>query len=118
LPGLAPAVAHAAKPDKTLPLAIAGGTVLGPFGVRHFYFPTNPTPLGNLPNTMTDPQAPGDPSTIRDFNGIVGVAEFPPTGTVTGDPRGGIFWAADVRFMQGEFMDRKGNKHQGTLSFI
>jgi hypothetical protein len=117
LPLLAPAVAQA-KTDKTLPFPIAGGTVIGPFGLKHFYFPLNPTPIGNVPNTITDPTAPGDPSTIRDFNGVVAVAEFPPTGAVTGDPLGGKFWAADVRFMQGQFIDRAGNKHQGTLSFI
>jgi hypothetical protein len=115
-------VAHA-KTDKTLPFPIAGGTHIQPapgvdFGIKHFYFPINPTPIGNVPNTILDSTAPGDPSTIRDFNGIVGVAEFPPTGSVTGDPLGGKFWGADVRFMQGQFIDQAGHKHQGTLSFI
>jgi len=115
LPALAPAVAHA-KTDKTLPNPINGGTVIGPFGLRHFYFPINPTPLGTVPNVVAD--GTGDPSTIRDFNGIVGLAEFPPTGAVSGDPLGGAFWAADVRFMQGQFIDRDGHQHRGTLSFI
>jgi hypothetical protein len=115
LPALAPAVAHA-KTDNTLPNAINGGTVIGPFGQKHFYFPANPTPLGVLTNVVAD--GTGDPSTIRDFNGIVGLAEFPPTGVVTGDPLGGVFWAADLRFMQGQFIDRAGHQHRGTLSFI
>jgi hypothetical protein len=117
LPSLAPAVAHADSDDK-LPNPIKGGTVIGPFGLKHFYFPTNPTPIGVVDNVISDPHAPGDPSTIRDFSGIVAGAEFPPTAVVTNDPLGGKLWGADVRFMQGQFVDRTGRTRHGTLAFI
>jgi len=115
LPSLAPAVAHA-KTDNTLPNSINGRTVIGPFGEKHFYFPANPTPIGVLTHVVAD--GTGDPSTIRVINGIVSLTEFAPTGVVSDDPLGGHFLAADVRFMQGQFIHRAGHKHQGTLSFI
>jgi hypothetical protein len=114
-----PAIADAARTDNTLPNPIGGGTLLpGKATPRPFYFPTRDTPNG--PNTapFNVKDGTGDPSTIRDFKGIVGLAEFPPVGTVIGDPMGGAVWAADVRFMDGEFIDRAGHRHQGTLSFI
>jgi hypothetical protein len=60
----------------------------------------------------------GDPSTIRDFRGTVGLAEFPPTGLVTNDPLGGAVWATDLRFMQGQFVGRDDRRHHGTITFI
>jgi hypothetical protein len=115
-----PAIAKAERTDKTLPNPILGGTLLpGKPLPRPFYFPTRNTPMG--PNTALEhnvEDGTGDASTIRDFNGIVGLAEFPPTGVVSGDPMGGAVWAGDVRFMHGEFIDRDGHRHQGTVSFI
>jgi hypothetical protein len=114
-----PAIAQAARTENTLPNPIHGGTLLpGKTTLRPFYFPTRDTPMG--PNTAPQnvKDGTGDPSTIRDFNGIVGLAEFPPTGNVIGDPKGGTVWAGDVRFMQGQFIDRAGHQHHGTLAFI
>jgi hypothetical protein len=115
-----PAIAKAERTDKTLPNPILGGTLLpGKSSPRPFYFPTRNTPMG--PNTALEhnvQDGTGDASTIRDFKGIVGLADFPPTGIVSGDPLGGGVWAGDVRFMQGEFIDRDGHPHHGTLSFI
>jgi hypothetical protein len=114
LPALSPAIAQAAAP--VLPNPINGGTVVGPFGLKHFYFPTNPSPVGPVPNFVSN--GSGDASTIRDFRGTVGLAEFPPTGVVTDDPFKGAFWAADLRFMQGSFIGRDNHKHRGTFAFI
>ena len=113
-----PTMADAARTEKTLPNPIRGGTLLpGKTSPRPFYFPTRDTPMG--PNTALDhnvQDGTGDASTIRDFDGIV--AEFPPTGVVSGDPMGGALWAGDVRFMHGEFIDRDGHRHQVSVSFI
>jgi hypothetical protein len=115
VPGIVTPVAEA-KTDKTLPNAITGGTVINHFALRHFYFPTIPNPAGVTSNVVSN--GTGDPSTIRDFQGTVGLADFPPMGRVSGDPLGGLFWAADCRFMQGKFIDRDGHQHRGTLAFI
>src|SRR5258708_3677160 len=54
VPALAPGLAFASTPVDTAVLAnpINGGTVIGPFGLKHFYFPANPTPIGNVSNTV------------------------------------------------------------------
>ena len=111
-----PAVAEA-RDDMAMPDPIKGGTVL-PFKTtpRPFYFPTPNTPMGIAVNNVQDHT--GDPSMIRNFKGIVGLAEFPPAGVVTGDPKDGHVWAGDLRFMQGQFIDRTGHLHSGTLAFI
>jgi hypothetical protein len=59
----------------------------------------------------------GDPSTITDFNGTVGV--FEPFGGVGTDNEGNtLYWAADVRFMDGEFIDANQNQQEGAFAFI
>jgi len=117
--GLAPhwTAFAAADPFAKLPNAIRGGTAFPPFlgGPRHFYFPTAPNPVGATAVIANDL---GDPATIRDFRGSVGVVEFPPTGVVTGDSLGGKFWAADIRFYSGQFVGRDNRKHHGTLAFV
>jgi hypothetical protein len=113
-----PAVAEAAK-TPVLPNKIFGGTALpGPNGflTRGFYFPTAANPVGSI-NIVAN--GTGDGSTIRDFKGSLAVVEFPPTGAITGaDPLGGKFWAADIRFMDGQYIGRDNKKHQGTFGFI
>src|SRR5262249_10990442 len=98
--------------DKILPNPIQVGSVIGQFPLKHFYFPTIPNPAGITSNVVSN--GTGDPSTIRDFQGIVGSPDLPPTGKVIGDPLGGSFWAADCRFMQGRFVDRDHHVHHGT----
>jgi hypothetical protein len=110
---LAPVLALA-DTDSGLPNPIKGGTQLGPF-FKHFYFPTLKNPVGSK---AVVENGSGDGSTIRDFIGHLGVAEFPPTGAVSGDPLKGNFWAADIRFMKGLFMGRDNALHQGALAFI
>jgi hypothetical protein len=116
-PGLGASAAEAGtENDGTLPNPIKGGSVINHFPLKHFYFPTIPNPAGITSNVVSN--GTGDPSTIRDFQGIVGAADLPPTGTVSGDPLGGVFWGADCRFMQGKFIDRDRHEQHGTLAFI
>ena len=110
-----PEIAHAAAPTGAAPNPIPGGTILGPFGLRHFYFPTA-NPFGGL----TIESGQGDPATITDFNGFVGVGEFTGgtgTGTLNGQSAPN-FWAADVRFMTGEYIGVDGRHRQGTFAFV
>ncbi len=58
---------------------------------------------------------PNEPSTITDFNGVVGIVDI--TGTGTGSD-GGDHFAADVRFMDGVFAGNDGAIHQGTFGFV
>lgn len=111
LPGLVPAIAQAAN---ALPNPIKGGTQLGPF-FKHFYFPTLVNPVGA---TQVVENGSGDGSTIRDFKGVIGVSEFPPTGAASDPFFGGQFWAADLRFMKGLFVSTDGARHRGVFAFI
>jgi hypothetical protein len=109
-----PEVAAAAAPGGGMPRPIPGGTTIDGLGLFHFYFPTSPNPAGA---TATIESGVGDPSTITDFNGFLGVGEF--TGG-TGTDGGGatLFWAADVRFMDGVYVDLGGRKRRGAFSFL
>ena len=75
----------------------------------HFQLP------GPADNTNTG-RIGGEPSTITDFNGFIGVAHVQGTGT---DNNGNtLFWDTDLRFMHGVFMGDDGNIHQGTFAFV
>jgi hypothetical protein len=94
---------------------IPGGTQLpDPLGFIHLYIPT---PTMAPPGSITLDTKEGDPSSITDFNGTVGVFEcFGGTGT---DGEGNtLYWAADVRFMNGEYVDANFHRVQGTFAFI
>ncbi len=101
---LSPSLAFADEPN---PRPIPGG--IQPFGpgteVFHLFLP-----------------GPGaEPSTITDFDGFTGLAAIGGTGTGT-DPETGdktsLFYDADVRFMKGTFIDREGDRHEGTFGVI
>ena len=75
----------------------------------HFQLP------GPADNTDTG-RVGGEPSTITDFNGFVGVAHVEGTGT---DNKGHtLFWNTDLRFMDGVFQGTDGKIHQGTFAFV
>jgi hypothetical protein len=58
----------------------------------------------------------GEPSTITDFNGFIGVAQVTSTGT---DNSGNaLLWRTDVRFMTGVYRGVDGNLHQGTFAEV
>jgi hypothetical protein len=97
-------------PGLLFPAAPGGNPFGGP--AVHFGLP------GPADNTV--PTLPrvigGEPSTITDFNGFVGVAHVEGTGT---DNHGNtLFWDADLRFMDGVFRGDDGRTHQGTFAEV
>ena len=109
-----PALAKAAPPGKGAPRPIPGGTQIDGLGFFHFYFPTANNPVGS---TDTVESGRGDPSTITDFNGFIGLGEW---GGGTGKDQNGttLFWAADLRFMDGEYIGLDGRHRQGAFAFV
>ena len=67
------------------------------------------------------PPAPGnEPSTITDFNGVVGVAHIRGAGTST-DTNGNqtrLLFDADMRFMNGDYIGVDGLRYGGTFAFV
>jgi hypothetical protein len=112
-PLVLPGLARGAKPGTGEPRPIPGGTEIPGIGLIHFYFPAE-NPVGAL-DTIENGR--GDPSTITDFNGFVGVGEWGP-GTGTDQASNTLFWAADVRFMDGEYVGLDGRHRQGAFAFI
>jgi hypothetical protein len=81
---------------------------------RGAYFPTSPNPVGS-PDTIESGR--GDPSTITDFNGFIGVGEW--AGGKGVDRQGQtLYWAADLRFLDGEYVGLDGLRHQGAFAFV
>jgi hypothetical protein len=99
---LLPALARASK-GSTVPNPIPRCTQIDDLGCFHFFFPAHA----------------GEPATITDFNGFVGVIDMEGTGTGT-EPPGAppLTFQADVRFMSGEFIAKDGSHHQGSFGFI
>jgi hypothetical protein len=104
---LGPGLSRAWAGTSTLPLPIKGG--IQPFGpnteVFHLFLPGQ----GN------------EPSTIRDFNGLVGLANVAGTGTGTKKKSGEskeLAFDVDCRFMQGKYVGRDRLVHTGTFGFV
>ena len=58
----------------------------------------------------------GEPSSITDFIGSIGVARVNGTGTDgTGHT---LLWDVDMRFMQGVYQGADGNLYSGTFAFV
>jgi len=82
----------------------------------HFFFPG---PVNASP--VTSPNTGHDPSTITDFQGMIGQADLFFTGTGTKLDTGESMtygFHTDWRFMTGVFIGVDGLQHNGTLSFI
>jgi hypothetical protein len=101
-----------------------------PIAIPGLLFPADPggNPFGGPavhfglpgPADNTIPTLPrvigGEPSTITDFNGFIGVGHVEGTGT---DNAGNtLFWDVDLRFMDGVFQGDDGTIHQGTFAFV
>ena len=68
------------------------------------------------PADATSGRFGGEPSTITDFNGFIGVAHLQGTGT---DNSGNtLFWDTDLRFMHGVYQGTDGQIHSGTFAFV
>jgi len=93
------------------------------FGAFHFFFPARVDGV----HATTDPEpdaahaAGRDPSTIFDFDGVIGQADLNLTGTGT-DTTTGVSamygFHTDMRFMRGRFVGTDGRVHHGTFAFI
>jgi len=87
----------------------------------HFFFPghadgsASPTdPTGVHPNGR-------DPSTIFDFDGVIGEADLNLTGTgtdTTTNASAAYTFHTDMRFMTGKFVGTDGKIHHGSFAFI
>ena len=94
------------------PIPIPGGLLLpNPFGGPdvHFHLP-------GPADSATPDSVGGDPSTISNFNGFVGVAHV--EGTGTDNSANTLFWDADLRFMKGAFRLTDGKIVKGAFGFI
>jgi hypothetical protein len=71
----------------------------------------------------------GEPATITDFRGTVGIARVAGSGTVTKGTAGvasatpvatggKLVFDVDMRFMQGTYVGEDGKEHDGTFGFI
>jgi len=112
-PLILPRTAGATRPGLGEARPIPGGTQIGPFGVFHFFFPAA-NPVGA---TDTIENGRGDPSLITDFNGFIGIGEWGP-GTGKDHANNTLYWEADVRFMDGEYIGLDGRHRQGAFAFI
>jgi len=92
-----------------------------PCARAHFFFP------GNVEGDAapTDPSGlhPGgrDPSTIFNFDGVLGVADLDLTGTGTDTTTGASApykFHTDMRFFKGKFVATDGRVHHGAFAFI
>jgi len=109
-----PAMAKAGAPGPGEPRPIPGGTTIDGLGLFHFYFPTAHNPVGS---TTTIESGRGDPSTITDFNGFIGGGEWS-GGTGKNQHGTTLYWAADIRFMDGEYIGLDGRNRQGAFAFV
>ena len=110
LPGLASAHEFGTGDPRPIP----GGTMIDGLGTFHFFFPTSPNPAGSH-DTIENGR--GDPSLITDFKGTVGVGDW--SGGTGKDQHGNaLFWAADVRFMDGEFIALNGQRVRAAFAFL
>jgi hypothetical protein len=100
-----PALAAAAKPGTGEPNPIPGG------------FDESFTPVPSDPLIHVLPPAPGfEMSTITDFNGTVAGAEI--RGTAVGSDDSQWDFDADMRFMEGTFVDTAKRLRHGAFAFV
>src|SRR5438067_388542 len=103
------------------PIPHLNQAVIGIGGFRFFF----PGPIDGSP-AATDPEPPPqkagrDPSTIFDFDGVVGQADLNLTGTGTDTTTGATSqygFHTDMRFMMGKFVGTDGRLHHGAFAFI
>lgn len=87
----------------------------------HFFFPGN-VEGAPAPTDPTGPQPGGrDPSTIFNFDGVIGEADLDLTGTGTDTTTGESApygFHTDMRFMAGKFVGTDRRVHRGAFVFI
>jgi hypothetical protein len=100
------------------PALAAGGT--GGLLPRHVHGGLRPFGPGTRVFHVFLPGAGSEPSTITDFDGVVGLASAKGSGTATngkGEKSTRPF-DVDLRFMKGRYIGRDGKEHHGTFGFI
>jgi hypothetical protein len=104
------------------PIPHINGATL-PIGSFHFFFagPIDGSPAPTDPEPQPAHAAGRDPSTIFDFDGVVGQADLDLTGTGT-DTTTGVSapygFHTDMRFLAGRFVGTDGRVHRGAFAFI
>ena len=100
---------------------------VSPVPIPGLAFPTIGNPFGG-PDIHADFPGPadnttpgfkavgGEPSSITNFNGFIGVAHV--EGTGTDNSGNSLFWDVDLRYMKGVFQDTAGNIQKGTFAFV
>lgn len=113
-------LAEAAAFAEADPRFIPGGTTLPhppflapPKNFFHFFFPTD-----GVPGAVTVASGHGDPSTITDFDGVVGVADVGLHGGTSVLDGKRLLWKADVRFMKGTYIGTEGRTRTGAFAFV
>ncbi|PYQ16045.1 MAG: hypothetical protein DMF80_06460 [Acidobacteria bacterium] len=92
------------------------------FGAFHFFFPgpADGSTATTDPEGTTQPNG-RDPSTIFDFDGVIGQADLELNGTGT-DTTTMVStpyrFHTDMRFMAGKFVGTDGRVHKGAFAFI
>jgi len=100
-----PVLAAATKPGTGVPNPIPGG-----FDAEFNLVPQDPVIHVGIP-------APGfEMSTITDFNGTIAAAEI--RGTAVGSDGSQYSFDADMRFMQGTFVDTAKRLRHGAFAFV
>ena len=97
-------------------------TTAGPFGPLHFYFPgpIDGSAVPALDGTGAHPEG-RDPSTITNFEGVVGQVDLTFSGTAVDTNTGAkadYTFHTDTRFMRGEFIASDQQRHKGAFAFI
>jgi len=96
-------------------------TTAGPFGPIHFYFP-GPIDGSAAATDATGTHPEGrDPSTISNFDGVVGQVDLAFSGTGVDRKTGATAvyqFHTDTRFMKGTFIGSDERKRHGTFAFI
>jgi len=96
-------------------------TTAGPFGPLHFYFP-GPIDGSLAPTDATGVHPEGrDPSTITNFEGLVGNVDLEFSGTARDTKTGAkapYTFHTDSRFMIGDFIASDQKRHKGAFAFL
>ena len=93
--------------DAPTPKPIPNGRRVEGIFIHHFVPRSPSTPLSQIPEL----------SNITDFNGVVGATQIRGAGTGTGFASP-LAFAADMGFMQGEYIGEDGRHANGTFGFI
>jgi len=87
-----------------------------PGGFNEAFAPVPSDPFIHVLPPALPPAGPGEMSTIGDFNGTLGAADI--QGTAHGSDGTTYTFDADMRFMQGTYIDTAGNVQRGSFAFI